>query len=144
LIEAWRLCRRPYADLTGEGARRFGGRWNRRGRPVVYLAEHPALAVLEVRVHLDIPLESLPDDYVLVRALLPDGPATTVAELPDDPIDVGDTWLIAAATAVLRVPSVLVPHAWNLLLDPTHAAARDACIVAVEPFRFDQRLWQPP
>ena len=60
LNEAWRLCRRPYADLTGDGARLAGGRWNRRGRAVVYLAEHPALAVLEVRVHLDVPLELLP------------------------------------------------------------------------------------
>jgi len=144
LIEAWRLCRRPYADLTGEGARRFGGRWNRRGRPVVYLAEHPALAVLEVRVHLDLPLELLPADYVLSRALLPEGSITMIAALPDDPVIAGDAWLSTTETAVLRVPSVLVPHAWNLLLNPAHAAAADARIAAKEPFRFDPRLWRPP
>jgi RES domain-containing protein len=141
LIKAWRLCRRPHADLTGEGARRFGGRWNRRGRPVVYLAEHPALAVLEVRVHLDLPLELLPDDYVLVHATLPTGSLLRLAALPDDPLAAGEAWLNDGAAAVLRVPSVLVPHAWNLLLNPAHAAAAEARVASVEVFRFDPRLW---
>jgi len=60
---AWRLCRRPHADLSGEGARRLGGRWNSPGRPLIYLAEHPALAALEVRLHLDLPFDLLPADY---------------------------------------------------------------------------------
>ena len=64
---AWRLCRRLNAHLTGEGARRFGGRWNSAGVPVVYLAEHPALAALEVRVHLDLPFDLLPADFTLMR-----------------------------------------------------------------------------
>ena len=53
----WRLCRHPFADLKGDGARLYGVRWNSPGRPMVYLAEHPALAALEVRVHLDLPLD---------------------------------------------------------------------------------------
>ena len=137
----------------------MGGRWNRRGRAVVYLAEHPALAVLEVRVHLDLPPELLPDDYVLVRVLLPGGSMSTVDAVPDGPmatgpiatgpmatgpIATGDAWLMAAETAVLRVPSVLVPHAWNLLLNPAHPAAADARILAEQPFRFDPRLWVAP
>ena len=61
-MELWRLCRRAHADLTGEGAHRVGGRWNNPGRPVVYLAEHPALAALEVPVHLDVPFDLLPVD----------------------------------------------------------------------------------
>ena len=138
------MCRRPYADLTGEGARQWGGRWNRRGRPVVYLAEHPALAVLEVLVHLDVALEMLPDDYVLARALLPEGSTTTIAAMPDNPLEAGAAWLLAGATAVLRVPSVLVPHAWNVLLNPAHADAAEARIAAEEPFRFDPRLRRLP
>ena len=63
---AWRLCRAPFADLSGEGARRYGGRWNRPGRPIVYAASSAALAVLEVRVHLDLPPALLPDDYLLL------------------------------------------------------------------------------
>lgn len=142
MIVGWRLCRRPHMALDGEGARRFGGRWNRRGRSVVYLAEHPALTVLEVRVHLDLPLDLLPEDYVLTQVALPEESIGTIAALPDEPRDAGDAWLVGGETAVLRVPSVLVPHAWNLLLNPGHAAAAEARVAAEEPFRFDTRLWK--
>jgi RES domain-containing protein len=138
----WRLCRRPYADLTGEGARLTGGRWNSRGRPVVYLAEHPALAALEVRVHLDLPFELLPVDYVLVRVMVPDSP-NTVFTVDGDSVAMGDAWLAEARSAILRVPSVLIPHAWNILLNPNHPDASQALISEVEPFGFDPRLWRP-
>ena len=54
-MRLWRLTRRPFADLEGRGAARFGGRWNRPGRPMVYTTAEASLAVLEVRVHLDLP-----------------------------------------------------------------------------------------
>jgi RES domain-containing protein len=139
---AWRLCRRPYADLSGEGSRLFGGRWNSRGRPVVYLAEHPALAMLEVRVHLDMPFELLPGDYVLIGVTVPDR-LVADAEQYDSTAAVGDAWLASGTSAGLRVPSVLSPHAWNVLLNPRHAAATEAAVASVEPFRFDPRLWRP-
>ncbi len=83
---AWRLCRAPFADLSGEGARRLGGRWNTPGRPLVYAASSAALAVLEVRVHLDLPPELLPSDYVLLAIDLDDLPAEAVADMPADPL----------------------------------------------------------
>jgi RES domain-containing protein len=137
---AWRLCRRPHADLSGEGARRFGGRWNSPGRPVVYLAEHPALAALELRVHLDLPFELIPEDFVLMRVSVPDG---SVADSSAVPLDVGNAWLAEAPSAALRVPSVLVPHSWNVLLNPRHADAARAEVLDVEPFGFDPRMWRP-
>jgi RES domain-containing protein len=141
LKEAWRLCRRPHADLLGEGARLWGGRWNSAGRPVVYLSDHPALAVLEVRVHLDLPLELLPDDYVLVRVRLPGETPSVISEPQPDPKATGDAWLLGADSAILSVPSVLVPCARNLLLNPLHPRAADAAIAATTEFRFDPRLW---
>lgn len=91
-------------------------------------------------VHLDLALEMLPDDYMLVRASLPEGSTSTIAAMADDPRAAGGAWLSGNEAAMLRVPSVLVPHAWNLLLNPTHPAAADAHIAAEEPFRFDRRL----
>ena len=140
MISAWRICRRVHADLSGEGARLYGGRWNRPGRPVVYLAEHPALAILEVRVHLDLPLELLPDDYVLMHVSLPDEPPAEAMGAIDTITD-GDAWLASRTSAVRRVPSLLAPHSSNFLLNPLHPRAAEAAIVEIEPYRFDPRLW---
>jgi RES domain-containing protein len=141
LREAWRLCRRPYADLSGEGARLWGGRWNAPGRPVVYLTDHPALAVLEVRVHLDLPLELLPDDYVLMRVRLPDAAPAVIEDAQSDPKSTGDAWLRTGDAATLVVPSVLVPFAHNVLLNPRHQRAAGVAVISTTPFRFDARLW---
>ena len=140
---AWRLCRAPFADLTGEGARRFGGRWNTPGRPMVYAAATAALAVLEVRVHLDLPPELLPDDYVLMTIDLDALPVEPVADMPADPDAFGDTWLEEQRTPVLRVPSAIVPESPNLLLNPAHPAAAGARIAGTRRFAFDPRLWLP-
>ena len=140
---AWRLCRAPFADLMGEGARRYGGRWNSPGQPVVYLASSAALAVLEVRVHLDLPPELLPDDYLLLTIDLRDLATEQLSVVPDDPAAFGDTWLRDQRTAVLQVPSLIVPESSNLLLNPAHLDAGRAGIVESRPFVFDRRLWLP-
>lgn len=140
---AWRVSRAPFADLTGEGARRYGGRWNRPGRPVVYAASSAALAVLEVRVHLDLPAELLPDDYQLLTIDPSDLAIEEVIDLPSDPAAFGDAWLRDRRSAVLQVPSLIVPESPNLLLNPSHPEAARANIVARRRFVFDQRLWLP-
>lgn len=106
---------------------------------MVYAADHPALAVLEVRVHLDLPPELIPADYVLLRLSLPE--AETIPALPEDPRALGDAWLGEGRSPVLRVPSVIVPGAWTLLLNPRHPAAAEAAILEQTPFSFDRRLW---
>jgi RES domain-containing protein len=78
---------------------------------------------------------------VLVRVHLPDEPAGTPADTAN-PLDAGDIWLRDAETAVLRVPSALVPFAYNLLLNPRHPRAADADVVSITPFGLDPRLWQ--
>jgi RES domain-containing protein len=142
-MDLWRLCRRPYADLTGEGARIHGGRWNSPGRPMAYFAEHPALAALEVRVHLDLPFELLPNDFVLMHVTLANRLIAHIGELASPTLAVGDTWLTARRSVALRVPSVLVSYSWNVLFNPRHPNAGQAQIAAIEPFAFDPRLWQP-
>jgi len=107
---------------------------------MVHAADHPALALLEVRVHLDLPPGLLPADYVMMRLVLPD-PSESLAALPADPRAAGDAWLAAARGAALRVPSVLVPSAANLLLNPAHPGATAARIDAIEPFACDPQLW---
>lgn len=141
MITAWRISKRRYADLSGTGAKTTGGRWNSPGVAVVYLADHPALAALEVRVHLDLPPDLLPDDYVIMKVELPDEPPAEIGSVPPDAREAGDSWVAAQRSAVLRVPSIIVPPAVNYLLNPIHANAKYSKIVSINQFSFDVRLW---
>jgi RES domain-containing protein len=140
---AWRISRAAFADLSGTGARLYGGRWNSPGRALIYAAETAALAVLEVRVHLDLTPDLLPDDYVLTGIAI-DGPDIEALDtLPEAPQAIGDEWLAEARSPVLRVPSFIVPESFNLLINPAHPQAAGLKVASQRPFRFDARLWQP-
>ena len=150
MITVYRICRRQYAAFDGAGARRQSGRWNHDGTPVVYTAGSLSLAVLEVLAHTDASL--LPADLVYVAAEIP---ATikitryTLADMPsnwqENPAptatkELGQQWVQAAPTAVLAVPSTLVPLETNYLLNP---AQRDCKKLRLHPpveFTFDPRL----
>jgi len=152
-LRAWRLVRPAYGDATaafsGEGARRFGGRWNAPGRPVVYASLHLSLAALETLAHAD--RRRFERDYVTFEVRVPHG---LILELRDEdlPVDwrarpvslgargVGDAWLAQRASVALSVPSVLVPQERNLLLDPAHPRFGEVRIGAPQAFRFDERL----
>lgn len=139
---AWRISRAPFADLSGTGARLYGGRWNSPGRALIYAAETAALAVLEVRVHLDLTPDLLPDDYVLTGIAIDDPDIETLDTLPEAPQAFGDAWLAEARSPVLRVPSFIVPESFNLLISPAHPQAAGVKLTSQRPFRFDARLWQ--
>src|SRR3954471_4994165 len=140
-MRAWRICRDAYADLTGEGARLWGGRWNSPGRPLVYAADSAALAVLEVRVHLDLSFDLLPADYVLLTLDLGTASIETAPILPPDTAAFGDTGLAAGRTAVLQVPSVIVRESANTLINPRHPDATRVTLAEKRLFVFDERLW---
>lgn len=141
-MKAWRLCRVTAADLSGRGARRHGGRWTSPGRAVVYAAAEEALAILELQVHLDLPADLVPDDYVMTVVDLSGLAVEAVEAMPEDPRAVGDLWLAEARSPVLRIPSALVPGHWDVLLNPAHPAAAGARVVATTPFTVDPRLWR--
>lgn len=143
-MRVWRLTRRPFANLSGEGARRHGGRWTSPGRPVVYTAESPALALLEVLVHLDLTPDLLPTDYVIMEVDVPDDVSRSQVSRDEaassSPRVIGDAWLAESSASMLAVPSVIVPQLSNYLLNPTHGDAARFRIVGVEAFVIDPRL----
>jgi RES domain-containing protein len=151
-MRVWRLCRAVHAAgaMTGEGARRFGGRWNSRGVPMVYCSASLALAAIELFVHLEPALA--PDDLVAIRVELPAGePARTLAEneLPkqwwtDEQVTraLGDAWARAGAGLALKVPSVPIRAEWNVVLNPLHARMADVHVSKPKPFVFDARMFE--
>lgn len=148
----WRLVKAAHAasPLSGEGARLVGGRWNSRGVAVVYASSSLALAALETYVHVDIDLEPL--DRVAVALEIPPGlkvERLSMRKLPNDwtryPAPeslraLGDAWATRAASAILRVPSAIVPEEDNFLLNPAHPDCMKVRAVKRRPFRFDPRL----
>jgi RES domain-containing protein len=150
-ITAWRIVKATYAStaFSGEGAKRDGGRWNSVGIPIVYLAESRALAVLEVLVHLEADdllkhyrLISLSMDAKFVKALAPtDLPENWKQDPPArSTIRLGDRWFASGESAVLRVPSAIVPAESNLLLNPAHPDFEKMKLGIPQLFRFDRRL----
>ncbi|MCC8409871.1 RES family NAD+ phosphorylase [Mucilaginibacter sp. UR6-1] len=136
-------------DLTGTGARLYGGRWNSEGRPMLYTASSRSLAVLEVLVHL--PPLLVPDNYCLVEIELPANSILQidVQSLPENWHDIsvsritrqiGDEFLKKGEHLILSVPSIIVPAEFNYLINPRHPDMEKARIVNVSPFRFDDRL----
>ena len=140
-MQVWRLARAAHAALDGEGARLHGGRWNSPGRPMVYTAATAALAVLEVRVHLDLPLDLVPADYELFGIELGDIALDRAPRAIDDPRAFGDRWLAAGRAAAIGVPSTIVPEEMNVLINPLHSDAGHIRITSQRPFRLDPRLF---
>src|SRR5436190_22955822 len=120
-MRLWRISN--HASLSGDGGLYASGRWHSRGQRIVYLADHPASALVEIMVHLEIDAEDLPTHYQLLGVEVPDGIATThtdEAELPQGWRQQsaltrarGDAWLNGNAAALLRVPSAIVPESAN-------------------------------
>ena len=144
-----RLARLAHAKLDGEGARLAGGRWNSPGRAAVYASSRLSLAALELLVHTDVPL--VPPDLVAFEIEIPDTLEVESVALGDLPKDwrqpghlacrsIGDTWLAEERTAVLRVPSAVVPEEMNSVINPRHRAATAIHVVGRRKFAFDSRL----
>lgn len=145
-MRLWRISN--YADLSGLGGLSFSARWHTRGRPVVYTAEHPAGALSEFLVHLDT--AEFPETFQLLTIAAGDDVSAASVEAKDLPpgwLDapavtraIGDRWLAAGHTALLRVPSVLVPGAMNVLINPLHPDSARLRIVHTDRVPLDHRL----
>lgn len=148
-MRLWRISN--HADLQGIGGLRASGRWHTRGRPVVYLAESPPGALIEVLVHVEVRrVEDLPDRYTLLTVAAPEPVATETCPplvekwMGDLTLSraIGDAWLAAGRTALLRVPSAIMPGVWNQLLNPLHPDAGHLQIETMARLPFDPRLFK--
>jgi len=151
-VKVWRLCssRHVKAAYSGEGARRYGGRWNPPGFPIVYCSGSLSLAVLESLVHFDV--SEFPNDFVSLSASIPDTITPlryTSGQLPKgwrsygmrrDLQAIGQRWVEQSEHLMLAVPSAIVPEETNYLLNPQHADFHWVKVGKPVPFTFDERL----
>lgn len=144
-MELWRISN--YADLSGIGGLRAAGRWYSQGRRIVYLADHPSSALLEMLVHMDRDL--MPATYQLLRIVVPADIATETIheELPPDwrsqtltSREIGDRWLDRSTSGLLRVPSAISAKGNNYLMNPEHPDAAKVAVAEIIKAPFDPRL----
>lgn len=147
----WRISN--YLDLSGRGGLRASARWHKAGAPIVYTASSPASALLEVLVHLELndPLQ-LPSHYQLLKIVVPD--TTEISTVEESSLEanwranvyatrgIGDSWLRGRSSALLAVPSAIVPDTKNYLLNPQHPEAAKISIAGHGSFPFDFRLFK--
>ena len=150
-VHAWRIVKARHAAtaFSGDGAKLHEGRWNSAGQNMVYTAGTTSLAMLEMLVHLQ--RETLLNRYALfevqfdaefmsaidVKTL----PKNWRASPPPESVQrMGDLWLAESRSAVLRVPSVIVPNESNYMLNPAHPRFSEIELSQPLGFEFDVRL----
>ena len=148
----WRIASRGHASLDGEGARLYGSRWTPRGMRAVFASATLSLAALERFIHTDPDLE--PADLVAVG--IESGPGIRLESVrvddlprnwreypaPPELASIGEQWLHQSRTALLSVPSVVIPRERNFILNPAHADFARLSVETPEPFAFDPRMWK--
>ena len=149
IITAWLVVSVKHlaSAFSGEGARINGGRWNNKGTSIIYTSGTISLASMEIIVHLPAP--ALLDQYTTVAVQFDEKLIESLTDLPEtwndrppsiDTKHIGDRWVAEKRSAVLKVPSVIVPAEHNYLLNPGHPDWKHINIQKPEPFSFDPRL----
>jgi RES domain-containing protein len=151
-MKIWRICRERYASgvFSGEGARRFGGRWNLRGVPMIYASTLLALAAIALFVHLE-PAQ-MPNDLVSIAWELPEGgpglrweasvlPANWWSDELGPTREMGDLWIRGQQSPAVLVPSVPIQPEWNVPVNPLHPRIREVENASIQPLVFDARMF---
>ncbi|GMR24382.1 MAG: RES family NAD+ phosphorylase [Acidobacteriota bacterium] len=147
----YRITKAVYArDLSGTGARMYGARWNQKGTAVLYTASSPALATVDLLVHVDANL--LPSDLRLAFIEVPDNASSRTLHAESLPqnwrafpapatlAELGTSWAESRQTLMLRVPSAVVVDDYNVLLSPAHPEFASVRIDKDTAYGFDERL----
>ncbi|MEP7000949.1 MAG: RES family NAD+ phosphorylase [bacterium] len=139
-------------DLSGKGAEITGGRWNRRGTPLLYASTSRALACLETFAHLNagaaLPLNRYLVEIDIPHAAWRDRAQFSAAEFVGwdaEPagkvsLDWGTDWARGMTTLMAEVPSVIVPEESNVLINPAHADSAGLVCDKLRKWLYDPRL----
>jgi RES domain-containing protein len=137
-------------DLSGEGSRLFGGRWNNKGQAVVYTSTTISLALLELLIH-SASYEEIKTKYLMTIEITTQDtiPAIKPSKLGKNWIQdinstkwIGGEFLKAHSSLVLQVPSAVIPEETNVLINPNHREIKKIKLKNTEQFRFDSRLFK--
>ena len=153
LLKIYRIAKKQYLeDLSGEGARLYGGRWNKKGYNMVYFSESLSLAVLEILVHIDF--KFLTNDFGYLEAEIPENlisPKRKETKLEDTwrenppsnySMQYGTDWLKSNKSLAMQVPSAILPMTNNILVNPRHPLIKKIKIIRTGVLDVDSRVFQ--
>jgi RES domain-containing protein len=151
MASAWRIVleREAAAAFSGEGAWRYGGRWNSRNVRVIYVSEHQSTAALEVFIHnkpfsLNEKYKAFhlewPDSSTVIFPLKKLPPNWRISPPPAETKEIGDRWVKEGRSAALALPSAISPADTNFLLNPEHSDFKRIRIYPPIDYEFDSRL----
>ena len=151
MIKLFRICTSEHInDITGTGAKIYGGRWNHAGYPVVYTSCSRSLAALEFLVH--VPMALAPDNLSIVEINIQENVQRELikkSQLPSNWRDypapeqlatIGTSWIKSKSSLLLDIPSAVVDKEVNTLINPLHPDMKHVNVSIVEKFSFDPRL----
>lgn len=151
-MEVYRITQEAYADdLSGNGSRLFGGRWNSEGYYALYTSANRSLALLETLAHLPSKLFRY-KTYMLVTVFIPENISIQVLREKDLPANwdaldiqhvtqkIGDKFLQEQKAALLQAPSVLMPEEYNYVINPLHSSMKGVKVIHKRKIEFNDRL----
>lgn len=140
-----------HAALDGMGGFFGPGRWHKKGFPVIYTSEHASLAAWEKIVHV-ASFENLPNNLLLVSIEIPE--RVEIQTVPNnifvkdwdsfpfsnETVNYGTSFLLKKEYLALKVPSVIIPFEFNIILNPLHSEIKNCKVINSIPFKFDKRI----
>ena len=146
----YRLATAKYAeDISGEGARLYGGRFNPVGVAALYTSENISLCILEILVRAS--RTTAPDTYTLISIEFPE---TNMREITPKKLKkdwqadidytqgIGEDFLKNNQALCLKVPSAVIPVEHNYILNPAHADFNKVTIIETQLLQLDKRLFK--
>lgn len=147
----YRITKKEHAALDGMGGLYGPGRWHKKGFPVIYTSEHASLAAWEKIVHV-ASFENIQNNLLLVKIVIPDGieiqsvPENILLEgwdnfpFSSETVNFGTLFLQKKEHLALKVPSVIIPDEFNIILNPLHPDIQRCKVISEIPFLFDKRV----
>ena len=147
----YRIAKKEHSALDGMGGIYGPGRWHEKGNLVIYTSEHASLAAWEKIVHV-ASIENLPNNLLLVKIEIPDGieiqtvPKKVLVKGWDsfpftkETVNCGTSFLRKKEHFALKVPSVIIPDEYNIILNPLHPDIQACKVINATQFIFDVRV----
>lgn len=138
-------------DLSGTGAKLYGGRWNFKGTPLLYCSENTSLAILEILVHFDG--LTVPQNLVILQMQLgekqiynfPISKFNSIRKSIDAEFqfkEAGQQWIKSEKSLALKVPSIINSNEFNVLINPKHKDFKLLKKKKKSKLELDERLFK--